>query len=369
MKTVLELTGEPIFSGGQESFIFNVIKHINKSGMKIDVLTLYSCENEYYRSIIDETGGKLIAFNLPFNPGGLRSNIFFPILKFLKKNRYDVIHIHSGSISVLALASLAAKLAGIKNIIVHSHSTGRHKDLKYHLLKIASFPILEWIPNHYCACSYEAGAWKFPHNIVKKKLQVIDNGIDLDVFRPELSTRNKVRDELGIKDGITVIGHVGRFSPQKNHFFIINIFNELQKSHPTSKLLLVGEGELFEEMNELVDKLGLRDKVIMTGATPKVADYMQAMDLFIFPSLWEGLGLVGVEAQGVGLPVIASTNVPRLMKVADDVIFLDLDNHKKWLEAMIDMSKHPHKDNKDILKSAGFDINQTAEELRKIYFQ
>lgn len=366
---VLELTGEPILSGGQESFIFNVIKHIRKKDLQIDVLTLYNCENNYYRSIVEGIGGKVITFNLPFNPGGLRCNMFLPLLRFLRVNKYDVIHIHSGSITVLAIGALAARLSGIKNIIVHSHSTGKIKNFKYRILKLFSFPFLEWIPNHYCACSYEAGLWKFPKNIADKKLQVIDNGIDLDVFSPNEEIRIEMRKELGIQDSTSVLGHVGRFSPPKNHSFIINIFNEYQKKHSDSKLLLVGEGELYEDINELVAKLGLKDKVIMPGATSKVADYMQTMDLFLFPSLWEGLGLVAVEAQGIGMPVIASTNVPRLMKIADEVIFLDLDKKQEWINAIERLINGERKANREKLRKAGFDINQTAEEIRKIYFQ
>ena len=139
---VLEITGEPISSGGQEMFIINVLRHINMEGLRIDLLTPYYCDNDVYRNDVEKRGGKVTCLELPFNPGGFRSNIIKPLFYYLKTNRYDVVHIHSGSITVLSISSLIAWFCGVKKIIVHSHSTGTSKNLKYLLTKFFSVPWL-----------------------------------------------------------------------------------------------------------------------------------------------------------------------------------------------------------------------------------
>ena len=150
---ILEITGEPIGTGGQEMFIINVLRHINMKDLKIDLLTPYYCENEIYREEVVNKGGQVYCIGLPFAPGGFRWNIMKPLNRFLKVNRYDVVHIHSGSTSMLMLCSLVARWNGIKKIIVHSHCTGYVKSMKYYLLKMLTYPVLRFIPSYYCACS------------------------------------------------------------------------------------------------------------------------------------------------------------------------------------------------------------------------
>lgn len=367
MTKILEITGEPIAYGGQEALLSNIFKHINVSNIQLDLLTLYFCTNDSYKTAVEEKGGKLECMNLHYKPGALRSDIFFPILRYLQIHNYDVVHIHSGSTTVLALVSFAAKLAKVKKIIVHSHSTGKVKDLRYRLLKIFSYPFLRFIPDEYCACSVAAGEWKFPMSVVRKKLRVINNGVDLDLFSPNPDKRVEMRRNLGILESTLVIGNVGRFSLTKNHSFTFNVFKVLKDKIQDSKLVLVGDGELMDEAKERVKELGIEKDVIFVGRVSNVQDYVQAMDVFVFPSLWEGLGLVGVEAQGVGIPVIASTNVPQEMKLTDDVFFLPLDNIESWIEKIIEVSSFPRKDNIDKIREQGYDINQTAEEVRKLY--
>lgn len=364
---ILEISGEPIASGGQEMFIINVLRHINMDSLKIDLLTPYYCDNEVYLKDAEKNGGKVTILNLPFQPGSLRLNIVLPLYNYLKSNRYDAVHIHSGSITVLVFASLIAWLCSVKMIVVHSHSTGKVKDLKYHLLKIFSFPFLRFIPDEYCACSVAAGEWKFPKSVVRKKLRVINNGVDLDLFSPSPDKRAEMRKNLGILDSTLVIGNVGRFSTPKNHPFTFEVFKALKDQVKNSKLMLVGDGELMDDAKDRVKELGLEKDVIFVGRVNNVQDYVQAMDVFVFPSLWEGLGLVGVEAQGVGIPVIASTNVPLEMKLTDDVFYLPLDNVEDWVDKIIEVSSLPRKNNIDKIRKQGYDINQTAEKLRKLY--
>ena len=226
---------------------------------------------------------------------------------------------------------------------------------------------MRFIPDEYCACSVAAGEWKFPKSVVRKKLRVINNGVDLDLFSPSPDKRAEMRKNLGILDSTLVIGNVGRFSTPKNHPFTFEVFKALKDQVKNSKLMLVGDGELMDDAKDRVKELGLEKDVIFVGRVNNVQDYVQAMDVFVFPSLWEGLGLVGVEAQGVGIPVIASTNVPLEMKLTDDVFYLPLDNVEDWVDKIIEVSSLPRKNNIDKIRKQGYDINQTAEKLRKLY--
>ena len=235
------------------------------------------------------------------------------------------------------------------------------------MIKFFSAPIFVFAPTHYCACSIAAGEWKFPNYIAKKKLKVIKNGIDLTLFSPKMEDRERIRKKHEIGSSTLVVGHIGRFSVVKNHTYIIQVFEQLKVRVADSKLMLVGDGELMEQIKSVVKQKGLESDVLFIGRVNNVHDYCQAMDVFVFPSLWEGLGLVGVEAQGVGIPVIASTNVPQEMKLTSDVTYLSLDSVDAWVDRIITGFRQERHDNVATIKEQGYDINQTAEEIRKIY--
>ncbi len=237
----------------------------------------------------------------------------------------------------------------------------------YYMIKAFTFPFLSFLPDKYCACSKEAGEWKFPCIIPKKKINVIKNGIDLELFCPKIEMRKCKRTQLGIDKETILVGHVGRFSLQKNHPFILRIFKRLKDSGANVKLILIGDGELMDDFKSEVSKIGIINDVIFTGRVPDVHNYVQAMDVFIFPSLWEGFGLVGIEAQGVGVPVVASTNVPNVMKQSDNVSFLSLDNEDLWIDTIISFSKKERGNNVAQIRANGYDICQTAQELRNMY--
>lgn len=367
-KRVLELTGEPIGMGGQEMFIINVIKHMNHDGLQIDLLTPYHCENLQYENEILKHGGQLFCLNLPFNARKSRNNIIIPIYKFLKKNKYDVVHIHSGSISVLAYSSFISRLIGIKKIIVHSHSAGLKKNFRYKLLKAFSFPLITWSPTDYCACSELAGIWKYPKSVVRNKLIIIKNGVDLNLFAYNEHIRKEIRDQFHLENKTIVIGHVGRFSYQKNQEFIIRLVAMLKKRSFNCKAILIGEGESLDMVKELVHNYELNESVFFVNRISNVSDYMQAMDIFILPSRWEGLPIVGVEAQAAGLPIIVSEKVTEEMKLVENVTYLDINNEKEWVKTIIEM-KIKRYSNSEKIKEKGYDINDTSKFVRKLYLK
>lgn len=366
---VLEVFGEPIASGGQESFVFNVLQNIDRTDLQIDFFTPYSCSNPYYEALIREYAGRLFCGNLSFRPGASRRNIILPLKKVLENEEYDAVHVHSGSISVLAYSSYTAHHCGVPNIIVHSHSTVIRDNLKYRLTKAYGAFFFHRYPTQFCACSKEAGACKFPNDITAGRLQIVRNGIDLSCFAYNPLLRSEYRKKLGISENTLLIGHVGRFAQQKNHRFDLDILEELKKRTETDiRLLWIGEGELEEELRRMVTERNLQKEVIFGGVVMNVQDYLQAMDMFILPSLFEGLGIVGVEAQAAGLPVLVSDRVPQELALTDSVSFLSLNNPGLWADAILNTGKTRALENPEKLLAAGYDIRQTAAVVRKLYF-
>lgn len=369
MIKILELLGEPIGSGGEESFIINVLSHMNLKEMNIDVLTPYFCQNLYYKTVIEKLGGNVFELHQNFAPGKSRLNIIKPLDLFLKYHKYDVVHIHSGSMSVLAIASFCAKKNRVGKILVHSHSTSEKNTIKKKILRTLTGCIMYFCVDYYLSCSIDAGRDKFFRSVVNNNLIVIKNGIDLNKFCHNDFKRKKMRYKLNLSPNTFVLGHVGRFTKSKNHEFILAVFLQLKLKKTDSKLLLVGEGELFSTIQQKTVQMGLKNDVIFTGAVNNVYDYMQAMDAFIFPSLFEGLGMVALEAQAVGIPTYISDNCPHDVLITDYAHMVSLNTStEKWASLIL----NPHciiQDGSSDIRQAGFDINDTAEVIRKRYFE
>lgn len=363
---ILEVFGEPISTGGQEMFVQNVITHLNKKNLNIDLLTPYYCDNNIYKDLMISEGVRIYSLGLPFNPGGIRFNLLKPLKSFLSKNHYDVVHIHSGSISVLAFVAYVARCCGVKKIVVHSHSAGE-KNLKYFFIKMFSNPIMLFCPTIYCACSKIAGERKFPSRITKKQLKIVKNGVDLKKFSFDNLKRCEYREKYGIKPDEIVIGHIGRFSYVKNHVFLIEIIKQMIKRKINAKLVLIGSGELYQEIKEIVRNEILEKSVLFIGSVPNVNDYMHMMDVFVLPSHWEGLPIVGIEAQANGLPTIVSENVSYELDLTPSVIHISLTYIEKWCDTIIESAKKGRNNNYEVLCLQGYDINQTAEVVRNIY--
>lgn len=366
---VLEVFGEPISSGGQESFVINVLQHIDRNGLHIDLYTPYYCDNEHYRSIVEHAGGTIFTEELDFLPGQKRWNVIKPLKNFLLQNHYDIVHVHTGSVQFMACAAYAAGKAKVKKIIMHSHSSGDKKTFKHWLTQSLAFPVIHHYTTDYLACSAEAGRWKFSRKICETEMVVIKNGIAVDnyAFRPE--TRREYRMKFKIPENCLVLGHVGRFSKEKNHPFLLKVFCEVLKEIPDSRLMLVGAGQTREAIEALAEEYAISDKVLFIGSVPDVNHYLQAMDVFLFPSLFEGLGLVAVEAQAAGLPVVASTGVPTEIRFSEQIFYLPLDSPEEWKKAVMRFLPVKRLDTGSKIKTEGYDIQNTAQHIRKIYMK
>lgn len=365
---ILEVFGEPISNGGEESFVINILRNMDLTGIQIDFLTPYFCDNPYYQEEVEKRGGRIFCFHLAFTPGRSRGNIEKPFRSFLKDHHYDVIHVHSGSISVLTIIGITAYRAHIKKIIVHSHCAAEHKTWKYRFVKFISLPIMAICATDYCACSQIAGDWKFSRRIAKKKLIILKNGVELERFKYDPMKRKEIRGRLGIAEKSFVIGHVGRFSYQKNHPYLIRIFAKIQQKISDSKLLLIGTGENWDMIQAQVNSLHLENAVIFMGNVPNVCDYLQAMDVFVLPSKFEGLPLVGVEAQAAGLPLLVSSNVSKELQITDNVEYIALSaDPKEWVERICSLYHVKRRDNIETLRKNGYDVKATAELVRNLY--
>ncbi|MBQ7674511.1 MAG: glycosyltransferase [Alphaproteobacteria bacterium] len=367
---VLEAFGEPVMNGGQEAFVFGVLKNINMDGLEIDCLTPYDWTNHEYRHLVERLGGSTYELNLPFQPGKSRMNVMEPFRTFLQHHNYDVIHIHSGSISILAIMASVADRAGIRKVIVHSHSTGENDNIRHKILRLLASLSMRKHVDIYCACSKEAAYWKFEPRYANQAI-IIKNGIDIDRFCFNNKTREDFRKKLGISDKDFVIGHVGRFSYEKNQQFLVKVFKLLIEKNPNSVLLLVGDGEHKKNVKMKIEELHLSEKVIMTGNVNNVQDFLQAMDVFVLPSKYEGFAIAAIEAQTAGLPVIISDTVPRDVKTTDEMVFLNLNKTPvlNWVNAILQFKNYKRRGNTEKIKNAGYDINSTVATIRNLYFK
>ena len=349
--------------GGVEAVIMNYYRNIDKSKIQFDFICDEDSTNIPYDEI-KKLGGKVIICP-PYQK-------IFEYEKFLidlfKKNNYKIVHSNINSLSIFPLR--AAKKAGVPVRIAHSHSTTNKKEWEKNLMKQALRPFSKKYATDYFACSELAGRWLFGDRTFEQgKVTIINNAIDLDKFKYDEKLRKEKRKELEIKDDTLVIGHIGRFVAQKNHTFLIDIFNELHKTEKNSILLLIGQGPLMDEIKQKVKTLGISDSVKFLGQRDDVNELYQVFDVFLLPSLYEGLPVVGVEAQATGNLCILSSSMTQETKILNTTIFLQLtQTPNEWstaiLKSVINFCK---KNNKNEISNVGFNIKNEAIKLEKIY--
>ncbi|MBO6193568.1 MAG: glycosyltransferase [Clostridiales bacterium] len=250
--------------------------------------------------------------------------------------------------------------------IGHSHSTS-HVD--YSVKNTMKYMLVKRVEQYsdYCfACSENAGKWVFPH----KEFFVLNNAIDSDLFKYNEETRRRIRREFGVSERY-VVGHIGNFSPPKNHRFIIEIFNEIRKKDNNALLILIGDRELRARIEQLVYDYDLDDSVIFAGVRDDIPTVIQSFDVFLFPSLYEGLGIVAVEAQASGLHTICSNVIPREVELTDLVDFVSLDKSaEEWADIVLKYNNgYKREDVTEEIVKAGYDIHDTAQQLQEFYIK
>lgn len=348
--------------GGVEAVVMNYYRHIDRSKIQFDFICDNDSTNIPYEEI-EKLGGKVIL--IP--PYQKVFKYHKELKRVLKEGNYKIVHSHINTLSVFSL--FAAKKAGVPIRIAHSHSTTNKKEWKKNLLKLILRPFTKIFATSYMACTEHAGKWMFGvKEFDKNKVFILNNAIDLDKYSFNLKIREKRRKELKIDEKTCVIGHVGRFVEQKNHSFLIDVFNEYSKINQNCLLLLVGQGPLETEIKEKVKLLNLENKVIFLGQRNDVNELYQVMDIFVFPSIYEGLGMVAVEAQVSGCKCIVSTEVPKIAKICENIWFEDLNKTEDWIARLSSIDYSKRKDYMIEAQKSGYDIATEAEKLENKYF-
>ena len=343
--------------GGLETMLMNYYRNIDRDKVQFDFLT-HRDEKWDYDDEIESLGGKI--YHLPkLNP--FSKSYLNNLDKFFKEHKeYQIVHCHQDCLSGVVLK--VAKKNGVKFTIAHAHSASQDKNLKYIIKALAKKNIKKYSDKMF-ACGEEAGKWMFETD----NFEVINNAIDTDLYTYNKEKADKVKKEFDIENKF-VVGHVGRFNYPKNHKFIIDVFSEIQKIKEDSVLMLVGDGDLRPEIEQKVRDLGLSDKVIFTGVRSDVNDLMQGMDVFLFPSLYEGLLVTMVEAQASGLKCIISDKVPLECKMTENVVVVKLEESpQKWAEEVLKYKKYERQNTKEEIVKANFDIKANAKYLQEFY--
>lgn len=345
--------------GGLETMLMNYYRNIDRDKVQFDFLT-HRDERWDYDDEIESLGGRI--YHLPkLNP--FSKSYLNALDKFFKEHKeYQIVHCHQDCLSGVVLK--VAKKNGVKFTIAHAHSASQDKNLKY-IIKALSKKNIKKYSDKMFACGEEAGKWMFETD----NFEVLNNAIDTDLYTYNKEKADKVKKEFGIENKF-MVGHVGRFNYPKNHKFIIDVFNEVQKVREDSVLMLVGDGDLRTEIEQKVRDLGLSDKVIFTGVRSDVNDLMQGMDVFLFPSLYEGLGIVLIEAQAAGLKCIISDKIPKDGVLTDDVTCISLTQSPViWANEILKNQEYKRTNNKEIIKKANYDIKNNAKILEQFYIE
>ena len=357
--------------GGIETLIMNIYRNLDREKVQFDFLTHKGIDGLFDEEI-KSLGGRI--YKMPKLRDGSKTyyNKFFQykhaLIKFFSEHQeYHILHCHMTN-TMAIYVPIAKRYGAIKCVIAHSHLTQARPGLAGKVTDILHKAVPK-LATDYFACSEMAAGWIYSKEIIDAgKVKIIKNGVDPKKFYFKESEREQIRTNLKLT-GKMVIGNVARFKTEKNHTFQIDIFSEIKKIIPNAELLLIGEGELMPSIKEKVNALGLSENVQFLGVRSDIPQLMLAMDAFLLPSLYEGLPVVGVEAQASGLPVFTSTGVTREVDITGNVKFIDLsEGAQKWAEIICNyMREFRRHDMYDYIHENGYDITETAKWLQDFY--
>ncbi|WNQ12699.1 glycosyltransferase family 1 protein [Paenibacillus aurantius] len=348
--------------GGLETMLMNYYRQMDRSRIQFDFM-VHREEKGHYDDEIISLGGRI--FRMPaIRPGSYRLYFQKLDLFFKEHPNYPVVHSHINENSSFVLR--AAKQAGVPCRIAHSHLSDLGLDLKLPFRLYARYAMKDH-PNRFFACSRHAGQWLFGKDpAASKEVVVLNNAVNVDSYRYDPAARERIRKEWQAGDRL-VIGHVGRFNKQKNHTLLLDIFKAVHNRRPDAMLVMAGEGHLRPAIEKKAEKLGLTPHVKFLGVRGDIPDLMQGMDLFLFPSLFEGLPVVLVEAQAAGLRCVVSDTITPETDVTGRVRFTPLKSSPEaWADAILG-STYEHADTAEMMRRKRYDTRSMAEWLTGFY--
>lgn len=359
--------------GGAETYAMNQMRHLDTSKVQYDFL-----ENVYdrdtsekaYDAEIRERGGRI--FRGPqYTKHPLAYARFFREL-LRDHPEWHVVHGQFMKAAAPVYLGIARRMG--RYTIAHSHNTKDGGVAKNMAMTAIRYPV-RGIANHFFACSQEAGEYAFGKKIANSpRFEVATNGIDLSLYREDAARRQELRRSLGFDEGTFVVGHIGRFHPQKNHAFLVRVFGDVKKVKPEARLLLIGTGSLEEAVRTQVRELGLEDSVVFTGSIGNVPDYLRTMDVFLMPSLYEGLSVAWVEAQAAGLAVVMSDEVVQagMRPICPEnvrTVSLEADM-RVWRDAVVStLPRLSQPESSRLVSNAGYDISATTQRMEDFYLR
>jgi glycosyltransferase EpsF len=349
-------------NGGVEAMVINFYRYMDHSRVVFDFY-MHGPSLIINEEIVKKYGGRIVQI-----PSIKRIHKYRKVLKEnFRKNNYDIIHSNINTTNFVPLG--IAKKCDIKVRIAHSHSTSNKREWIRTLIKNILRPFSKCNATHYFACSEKAGTWLFGKKFFNSgNVTLINNAIDIEKFLFNENLRKNIRSKLALNEETFLVGHVGRFKKQKNHYFLIKIFSELLKLNKKTCLLLIGEGKRMNSVKEIVQKEEINN-VIFTGAIPNAHEYYNAMDCFILPSLYEGFPVVGVEAQTNGLKTYFSTNITSEAKLLDNTEYISLkDGPKVWAQKINEYIKSNQSCRQNSKVSRQYDVKSISEKIEQLYF-
>ena len=345
--------------GGLENMIMNYYRNIDRNKVQFDFLT-HRAEDQDFDDEIKKLGGKIYHISRlnPFSYRYLRELNHF----FQTHTEYRIIHVHQDCLSGVALK--IAKKNGVPVRIAHCHSSSQDKGVKYYIKLIYKKNIKKYATKLF-ACGDKAGKWMFETDY----FETLPNAIDAKKYVFDVSKRIAMRKELNLGESY-VIGHVGRFSKVKNHEFLLDVFENIYRINQNTKLLLVGTGEKKKDIEKIVREKQLENCVIFTGLRIDINMIMQAMDIFVLPSLYEGVPVTMVEAQAAGLPCIISDRVPLDCKITENVRQLPLDSPiSEWTDSILKYQNFKRENMYEAIVKKNYDIKNNARYLQNYYIE
>lgn len=367
---VLQINAGSKDYGGVSAMVFGIYKNIDKEKFQFDFVSPRKTTYEIKRREIEEMGGNIIELDTKGNLIRRKIQLYFRLKKIIEKERYQIVHINSGSFFFNLQVAIISKKLNVKKIIIHSHN-GKNPNKKVKNIFIKIFkPLIKVYGTDFLTCSNEASENMYTKKMIQNnEIIMIPNGIETDKFKYNENVRNRYRNKLNI-DGKIVLGNIGRFKEQKNHKFLLEVFKELLKINSNFVLLLIGEGELKQKIEDYTEELKISENVLFLGLREDISELLMCMDIFIMTSIHEGLPVVGIEAQASGLPLVLSDCITKEINVSNNIKYISLsESPTNWA---IEINKIAIKENNreesyKNVKEKGFDIKETVKKIEKIY--